>query len=310
MSADAVTTASPTAAGAGGKPPLDEVMLAMDVVDTLRRRERLVKRELSDLGRERDLKERLRKIYETQGIEVPEQIIDEGVAALKEDRFVYKPPSGGLGVKLARIYVRRNAWGKWVLGGIGVLVAAWVLNYFVLVAPNSSLPDDLTAVHARVIAIAKSDHALDTAKSLLNSGRFALQDEDTSAARAALRGLEEMQITLGQEYRLRIVNRPGEMSGVWRVPDVNTGARNYYIVVEAIDPAGRVLEVPITSEETGKTERVTQWGLRVDEKTFESVGRDKQDNGIIERDKFGYKSRGFLVPKYEMRTSGGAITEW
>jgi hypothetical protein len=310
MSADAVTTAAPAVAGAVGKQPLDEVMLAMDVVDTLRRRERLVKRELDDLNREQDLKERLRKIYETQGIEVPDHIIEEGVAALKEDRFVYKPPSGGLGVKLARMYVRRGSWGKWVLSGIGVLIAAWALNYFVLVAPNASLPDDLAAANAQVVEIAKSDKAHETAERLLNAGRSALRDEDTDAAREALKSLEQLQTGLEQEYRLRIVNRPGEKSGVWRVPDVNTRARNYYIVVEAIDPTGRVLRVPIVNEETGKTERVTEWGLRVDEKTFAKVGRDKQDNGIIERDEFGYKNRGYLVPEYEMRTSGGAITQW
>jgi hypothetical protein len=308
MSAGAAATAAQGAAGA--KQPLDEVMLAMDVVDTLRRRERLVKRELGDLDREQDLKERLRKIYVTQGIEVPDHIIEEGVAALKEDRFVYEPPSGGIDVKLARMYVSRGNWGRWVLGGIGVLIAAWALNYFVLVAPDAALPDDLTAAHARIVETAKSDNARETAERLLNAGRSALRDENTEAARAALKSLEEMQSSLEQEYRLRIVNRPGEKSGVWRVPDVNTRARNYYVVVEAIDPTGRVLSVPITSEETGKTARVAAWGLRVDEKTFNEVGRDKRDNGIIERDEFGYKNRGYLVPKYEMRTSGGAITEW
>jgi hypothetical protein len=48
----------------------------------------------------------------------------------------------------------------------------------------------------------------------------------------------------------------------------------------------------------------------VDEQTFERVARDKQDNGIIERDRFGQKSRGRLVPEYEMPTSGAAITQW
>jgi len=241
MSADAANTVPPVPAGARGKQPLDEVMLAMDVVDTLRRRERLVKRELDDLNREQDLKGRLRKIYETQGIEVPDHIIEEGVAALEEDRFVYKPPSGGLDVKLARVYVRRGDWGKWVLGGIAVLIVAWVLTYFVLVAPDASLPDDLAAAHAQVLEIAKSDNARETAERLLNAGRSSLRDEDADAARVALKSLEDMQTSLEQEYRLRIVNRPGEKSGVWRVPDVNTRARNYYIIVEAVDPTGSVL---------------------------------------------------------------------
>jgi hypothetical protein len=250
-------------------------MLAMDVVDTLRRRERMVRRELDAEGREADLTERLRRIYHAQGIEVPAHILEEGVAALKEDRFVYKPPSEGLGVKLARLYVSRARWGKWVLGGIAVLIAAWAVNYFVFVAPEA-----------------------------------ALRAEDTAAAREALRSLEDLRTTLEQEYSLRIVNRPGERTGVWRVPDVNTRARNYYIIVEAVDPTGRVLTVPVTNEENGKTERVSSWGLRVDEETFERVARDKKDNGILERDRFGYKQRGDLAPEYEMPTSGAAITQW
>jgi hypothetical protein len=144
----------------------------------------------------------------------------------------------------------------------------------------------------------------------LNAGKTALGNEDARGAREALQSLNDMRTILEQEYALRIVNRAGEKSGVWRVPDVNTRARNYYIVVEAVDPTGRVLTVPVTSEETDKTEHVTRWGLRVDEETFQQVARDKQDNGIIERDRFGYKRRGRLVPEYEMRTSGAAITHW
>jgi hypothetical protein len=197
-----------------------------------------------------------------------------------------------------------------VLGGVGALLIALAVNYFVFVAPDAALPDELSAAHAQVVEIAKSDDVREGAERLLNAGKVALGNRDQGAARAALRSLEDMRTGLEQEYSLRIVNRPGEQSGVWRVPDINTRARNYYIVVEAIDPTGRVLTVPITNEETGKTERVSKWGLRVDEQTFRQVARDKQDNGIIERDRFGYKSRGHLAPEYEMRTTGGAITQW
>jgi hypothetical protein len=179
-----------------------------------------------------------------------------------------------------------------------------------LVAPQAALPEKLTQAHAQVIAIAKSNEAKERAERVLNAGKVALGKEDTDAAREAINSLKDMRTTLEQAYALRIVNRPGERSGVWRVPDINTRARNYYIIVEAIDPTGKVLTVPVTNEETGKTERVTKWGLRVDEDTFERVARDKQDDGIIEHDRVGYKTRGYLVPKYEMRTSGAAITRW
>lgn len=302
--------AASVAVATGSKPPLDDVMLAMDVVDTLRRRERLVKKELDEAGREHDLKARLRKIYAAQGIEVPDHVIEQGVAALKEERFTYKPPTESIGTKLARIYVSRGRWGKWVGGAAGVGVLAGAVNYFAVVAPTARLPDDLVDLRTQAVALAQTDEAHQTLNRLYNAGKAALQTEDIDAAREALARLKEVRATLEQEYTVRIVNRPGERSGVWRIPDANVGARNFYIIVEAIDPTGKTLAVPIRNEETGAIERVTAWGLRVDQDTFESVGRDKADDGIIERDRFGYKPRGHLTPEYAMKTTGGAITEW
>ena len=75
---------------------LDDLMLAMDVVDTLRHRERLVERELNEEVREEQLIDRLRTLYKSQGIDVPDSVIAEGVKALKENRFVYTPPEAEL----------------------------------------------------------------------------------------------------------------------------------------------------------------------------------------------------------------------
>ncbi|MCB1487298.1 MAG: hypothetical protein KDJ88_07550, partial [Bauldia sp.] len=73
-------------------PQLDDVMLAMDVVDTLRHQDSLVERELGQESRDEALKARLRQIYESQGLEVTDRILDQGIAALKESRFTYTPP--------------------------------------------------------------------------------------------------------------------------------------------------------------------------------------------------------------------------
>ena len=310
MTTDAAISAAPTPAGAQGKQPLDDIMLAMDIVDTIRRRERLLERELDAEGRAEDLKERLRKIYHAQGLDVPDEVIEQGVAALREERFVYKPPADGLKKRLARLYVSRGRWGKWVLGAVaGVLVAA-AGYYFTVVAPTAALPRELETLHAQVLQIAASDDARAAAGQMLTAGKAALRDEDTAAAKDALASLQDLRSRLEQEYTLRIVNRPGENTGVWRIPDVNVKARNYYLIVEAVDARGNVLTVPIVNEETGKTERVKKWGLRVNEGTFNAVASDKKDDGIIQHDRFGHKKRGALVPDYEMPTTGAAITQW
>jgi Family of unknown function (DUF6384) len=108
------------------KHPLDEVMLAMDVVDTLRHRALLVERELHTEDRDQKLLERLRELYAAQGIEVPEHVLQEGVRALREDRFTYKPPAPGLGVTLARLYIHRARWGKGLLAMVALVPRAGV----------------------------------------------------------------------------------------------------------------------------------------------------------------------------------------
>ncbi len=91
---------------------LDRVMLAMDVVDTLRHQRALVEAELDDDRRQRKFVTRVQAIYESQGIEVPAAIIEEGVQALREDRFVYEPPVRNFALRLAEIYVERGKWAK------------------------------------------------------------------------------------------------------------------------------------------------------------------------------------------------------
>ena len=297
-------------AGSDERPPLDDIMLSMDVVDTLRRRELLVARELDEAGREADLKQRLKGIYAQQGIDVPDHVIEQGVAALKEDRFTYQPTPSGLARRLAMIYVSRGRWGKWVSGGLAAALLVWVGNYYAFVAPDKTLPDDLRGRYQEVVAIAASDQARSRAEQLLNAGNAALRNQDTQAARDAVTQLERLQAVLQQEYSIQILNRPDTRTGVWRIPDVNPDAKNYYIIVEAVGASGERLQVPIRSEETGEVEQVSRWGLRVERPTFEAVARDKQDDGIIQNDRFGRKRAGFLDPEYAMPTSGGAITRW
>ncbi|MGA7277802.1 MAG: DUF6384 family protein [Desulfocapsaceae bacterium] len=291
---------------------LDEVMMAMDVVDTLRHRSRLVERELGAEERDEELKKKLRKIYEAQGIEVPDHVLEEGVKALRDGRFSYQPPSGGLQVKLARIYVNRGRWGKWVLGAVAGLVVALLSYYFLVLAPSSRLPGELQEMHKEVRQAAKIDEARGRADAdeLYAAAKAALEAGDEDKAESLLGSLEALKARLQSAYTLQIVVKPGARTGVWRIPDANTQARNYYIIVEAIGPDGSPVEVPIASEESGKTELISTWGLRVDEDVFNRIARDKQDDGIVQDREFGVKKSGYLEPEYRFTTTGAAITTW
>lgn len=310
MTAETVTTTAAGGATPQDKPPLDEMMLAMDVVDTLRRRQRLVEKEFDSEGREQDLKQRLRKIYAAQGIDVPDHVLDEGVAALREERFVYKSPPKSLATRLAHIYVTRTRWGKWVIGGVMAILLAWLVYYFMVTAPRAQLPERLESAYQSVVEVAKSEEPRQQAEQVYQAATTALQNGDDDSARSALELLQDLRSTVEQAYTLQIVSRPGEKSGLWRIPEANPDARNYYIIVEALSADGNLLRVPVVNEENGRIERVTKWGLRVDEDVFRRIAADKQDDGIIQQRRFGVKHSGQLQPDYLIPTTGAAITQW
>jgi hypothetical protein len=293
---------------------LDELMLAMDVVDTLRHRELMLTREVEADDRDQRLLERLREIYTSQGIEVTDEVLAQGVRALREDRFVYPGPAAGLARSLATLYVTRGRWGKWV-GGLTALVVVGTLAFQLLVrGPElraiEALPVDLQATYQSIVTTTDDAGALADARGLLSAGEAAVERRDYDVAREAVADLRALDARLELVYELKVVSRPGERSGIWRVPDVNTGAQNFYLIVEAIAPNGAALRLPIRNEETRRTERVSKWGLRVDEETFRRVAADKSDDGIIQQDGVGAKRRGVLEPEYSVATAGDAITEW
>ncbi len=303
MSADSTVPASTTAPA-----PLDDVMLAMDVVDTLRHREALVAQELAGPERDAQLLERLRQIYASQGIEVTDRILQEGIAALKEDRFVYVPPPRSGATRWAHIYINRGAWGRALLALLVVVALAYGAYWALVVQPQRQLSANLQTVHAAVLALSQVPEADQQANTLFQEARTAVARGNNAEARTAYQSLTDLRDQLERSYTLRI--SPGPDTGFWRVPDVNLGARNYYIVVDAIDANGRRVTVPVRNEETGRTERVSQWGLRVDEATFERVRDDKLDDGIIQDNLFGEKRPGFLEPDYAFPTTGAAVTDW
>jgi len=302
--------------------PLDEVMLAMDVVDTLRHSEKLVTRELGEEAREGALMERLRKVYSQQGIDVPDRILREGVAALGESRFVYTPPSGGLGVMLAHLYVSRKKWGKTasiVLIAAVIGFAGYNFIYKPYVAGEQQaaadyvsieLPATMTALLEQIKSTAKVDVAISQAEALAERGISAAAASNKAQAESSVASLNALLQSLQDEFRLQIVNKEGADTGVWTFPDVNQDARNYYIIVEAIGTDGDVQSRPIINEETGATETVEQWGVRVSEVTFNGVRDDKIDDGIIQNNIMGLKQYGYLDVDYVIPTLGGEITQW
>lgn len=300
---------------------LSDLMLAMDVVDTLRHQQGLVENKLGEENRDEALKARLRTIYERQGLEVSDPILEEGIRSLKESRFVYTPPLPSFARTMAQIWVRRGTIGKVVavVVALAAAIAGWqVWNWQsarrtreqARVEITTVLPNKLSAAGAAARREAKVTAAQEAVDRLSSSGRAALSAGDAKGANAAIVGLNDLRAKLLQQYVLRIVSRPGEQAGIFRIPDVNRGGRNYYLIVEALTPDGKLLTVPIVNEENGKTESVTKWGIRAPQSTYDAVRQDKLDDGIIQNNRLGEKRRGSLEPDYLMPVQGGAITRW
>ncbi len=316
-----MSDASATAPAAPA-PKLDDLMLAMDVVDTLRHDQRLVERELSAEASEEALIKRLRELYKSQGIEVSGRVLEEGVKALGERRFSYEPPPPGLERRLALLWIDRARIGKMLAGAILAVICIWFAYDFLVARPQrvsqkqaaleiaELLPKSLSGGYADILRESKAGAASQHAAELLADGKAALARGDAATARKAAQDMAALREDLRAEFTLRIVNRPGEASGVWREPLINRGARNDYLVVEAVAPGGKILSRPILNEESGVTSTVDKWGVRVSNDTFESVMADKRDNGIIERNIVGQKKRGFLDVDYAMPVLGGTITKW
>jgi hypothetical protein len=301
---------------------LDDLMLAMDVVDTLRHREDLVARELNDAGKEEALLKQLRDIYRQQGIAVPDRILKDGVKALREQRFLYTPPGPGLKRTLAELYVDRGRHGKRLAVIAAVLGVGWGAYHFTVVAPERQaaeqtrtdiaevLPRQLAAGFSDVTGLATEPAVRERAAVLRADGERALRDQNVSAARKAVADLAALREELAREYVLTIVSRPGVDTGVWRRPPRNPLGRNHYLIVEAVTADGRKLPLPIRNEETGETETVSLFGVRVPQEMFDRVARDKRDDGIVQFNRFAVKRRGALALDYLMPFEGGMITKW
>lgn len=373
-----------TVSEANAKPALDDLMLAMDIVDTLRHDMRIAERELGDDARRETLKQRLREIYSSQGISVPDDILEEGVRALEQDRFTYKSRASGLSAGLARAYVNRGVWarriglvlllgllgwGGWYLaverpravreaavaaelskgaadleslsGEIASLTnsaeirqrasaiatqgrnAATTADAAGLrkavealgalrteVAELAALPARIQGLVASAKAEAKEQEGLSLVAELEARGRKAVENADLPVAREAASELAALLTKLRQSYEIRIVQQQGTPSGVWRIPDVNQEARNYYIIVEAVGPDGQTIAMNILNEETKKTANAARWGIRVPKSLFDAVRRDKTDDGIIQNAKVAEKPRGSMKPVWVIPAPAGAITEW
>ncbi len=321
------TATSPIATAAPTAPPpapqkLDDLMLAMDVVDTLRHQENLALKELDDDVRKAELVKRLKQIYAGQGIEVPDSIVEQGVRALEESRFVYTPTPPSLSRTLATMWVERKRWSL-ILGSAGLAIAilGGAYQYFVVGAGEraatasrieitQTLPAALAKAKQTALDEAKVADATKKAGDIAGIGEAAIARKDVSAAKVAIADLDKLTVTLREAYEVRIVSRKDVRSGVYFSPRGGATDTRYYLIVEAVGADGRALERTVTSEADQSVAKVTMWGQRVPKTTYDQVARDKQDDNVIQNTRLGEKRRGEIDVRWTMPAQAGTITKW
>jgi hypothetical protein len=317
MNVNAASAQKQKASDVVNQPGMDDLMLAMDVVDTLRHEDELVRKELGQDERDEALKQRLREIYTGQGLEVSDRILDDGIRSLREERFTYRPQGGWFARRLAGIWSRRGRY----LAAVGAVCVAGggvgLYNHEQTVAEQRleveltvELPKRLEEVSAFARSQVEEPGIEQQINGLAADAEAALNLRDVNKAKTAIGELTNIGQALSRSYELRIVSRPGEYSAVFRIPEDSPGARNYYLIVEAVTSNGGILSLPILNEENGKIRTVNKWGQRVPADTYQKVGADKQDDGIIQNNILGKKAHGYLTVSYTMDVFNGAITQW
>ncbi len=294
--------------------PLEDLMVAMDVVDTLRHREIMVDRELSADERREKLIEKLREIYASQGIEVTDEILNEGVRALEEERFVFTPTPNTFTTWLATLYVKRDKWLKPLVTFFSISIVAGAFYYMTFIRPiqmeKANLPIEIQKTYIDLVNNSTDMKATQIANILNDEAKNALENDDMTVAKEKLEALKTLLKNLKQSYTVRIVQGAGKRSGIWRVPPRSSYGKNYYIIVEAVNAQGENVHVQIRNEENDEIAYVKEWGIRVDEETFNRVAQDKADDGIIQDRVVGVKKPGYILPLYTVSTTGASITKW
>jgi len=180
-----------------------------------------------------------------------------------------------------------------------------------------TLPTEIRTAAAAARTASRDPRADEQITTAERTGLAAVESGDAAAGGKTLAALHALTAQLGEVYTLRIVNRPREYTRFWRYPNGSTSIKNYYVVVEAVAPDGHPVAVSIRSEENGSTALVNKWAERVDEATYNDVGKDKQDDGIVQKNTFGQKDKGRLDPIYLMGTKtrggdseAGRINRW
>lgn len=289
-----------------------EMLRVMDAAQVIHER-RAALEEHEAFDREATIRE-IQVMYEELGDLVDAETIEKALDEYLTQRYAFTPAPGGPRRNLALLYIRRG----WVASRVILPTAAaatLVWGGFAYVEGRAqriqerdaaalvTLETDIDRLRDAVLALAAEDLVRERAEALDQEAAAQMAAGSTDALRGTAQRLQNLHDLVAAEYRIEVTG------GTWRYPNDNRNIRNHYLLVRALDVDGNAVTVPIRSEEYGDTRRVSEWGERVPQDVYDRVAADKQDNGIIDDEEFGFKPRGFITAE-RRHPDVGQITEW
>lgn len=132
---------------------LQDLLLTMDVVDELRHREIDLEQAAEKAHGIDAIKRQLLEIYESQGIEVSEHVLNAGLQARADRRFVYIAPTGVVAT-LARAWIGRRAIATAGALAISVCAIGLTTHHGLVVMPRErAVAEALAALNAEALAL-------------------------------------------------------------------------------------------------------------------------------------------------------------
>jgi hypothetical protein len=322
----------PAAAASPAAPDsLPELLRIMDVATALRQEREKAAVQLDLEQTKAALRQRLRATADTMGETVSDAEIEAAINRYFGQLHEFKEPPPGLARTLAHLWVRRGL----VLGVAAALAVLTFGGWWLFASPSSPWSPaakqarlaaqrselaartqryvdetfaKFTNLHATVLGLAREPAATDEANALKREAEAARASGQGAAVEQARVKLDALRADLDEEYELRIVSRPGENSGIDAYTDAaRTKVSGYYLIVEAVTPAGKVLPRRVRDAEKNQSVQVRKWGEQVPKGVYDRIAADKRADGIVDDNVFARKRRGYRDLEVVLpATPGGA----
>jgi hypothetical protein len=292
------------------KPKFEELLLTMDAVDQLRAKDTELAKYAQTDDQKAAIKSRLLAIYQSQGITVSDEILQQGIEAHFNNRFIYKPLTG-LPRSLALAWINRKKTGLTAgLAACSILflvLACWAFA----ILPGQTLQREKFELTQRLDSDRKRvTQNIEPLNTIQLNVKASIAAGKINEAKSQIANLEKYIILLPKQINFRIVDKPGTKSGVvWKSRNVPS-AKDYYLIVEALDPENNPVQIPITDRITQKSVWTNMFGVNVPEAVFEHYRAEKIRTGLIHNPVIGQKPANQFNFQFNTTTNNAYINAW